>query len=111
MQVLTLAANAWGWVEADWERMLHECADLCACLAVGYREGGHTLSLQAQEVEDELQLDFPRLRAYHYQRFWLKTLHAIAEGMTTRLTGRQEMPAPNLGFRSRAYHVPTWVPF
>ena len=27
MQVLILAANAWGWVEADWARMLHECAD------------------------------------------------------------------------------------
>ena len=41
----------------------------------------------------------------------LKTLHAIAEGVTTRLAGRQEMPVPNLGFRSGAYHEPTWVPF
>ena len=31
--------------------------------------------------------------------------------MTTRLAGRQEMPAPSLGFRSGAYHEPTWVPF
>ena len=31
--------------------------------------------------------------------------------MTTRLTGRQGMPAPNLGCRSGAYHEPTWVPF
>ena len=45
------------------------------------------------------------------QRFQLKTLHAIAEGVTTRLAGRQEMPAPNLGYRSGAYHAPTWVPF
>ena len=41
MQVLILAANPWGWVEADWARMLHECADLCVCLAVGCREGDH----------------------------------------------------------------------
>ena len=68
-------------------------------------------SLQAQEVEEELQLDFKWLSAYHYQRFRLKTLHAIAEGVTTRLAGRQEMPAPNLGYRSGAYHAPTWVPF
>ena len=71
----------------------------------------HALSLQAQEVEDERLLDFQRLRAYHYQRFRLKTLHAIAEGVTTRLAGRQEMPAPNLGYRSGAYHKLTWVPF
>ena len=90
--------------------MLHKCVDHCACLAVGYREGEHALSLQEQEVEEEHQLDFQRLRAYHYQRFRLKTLHAIAEGVTTRLAGRQEMPAPNLGFRSGAYHEPTWVP-
>ena len=89
--------------------MLHECADRCARLAVGCREGDHALSLQAQEVEDELQLD--ELRAYHYQRFQLKTLHAIAEGVTTRLAGRQEMPEPNLGFRSGAYHEPMSVPF
>ena len=69
MQVLTLAANAWSWVEADWALMLHECAELCARIAVGCGEGNHALSLQAQEVEDELQLDFQRLRAYHYQRF------------------------------------------
>ena len=111
MQVLTLAANAWGWVEADWARMLHECAERCARTAVGCGEGDHALSLQAQEVEDERLLDFQRLRAYHYQRFRLKTLHAIAEGVTTRLAGRQEMPAPNLGYRSVAYHEPTWVPF
>ena len=91
--------------------MLHECADRCARLAVGCREGDHALSLQAQEVEDKRQLDFQLLCAYHYQRFRLKTLHAIAEGVTTRLAGRQEMPAPNLGFRSGAYHAPTWVPF
>ena len=89
---------------ADWELMLHKCMDQCASIAVGCREGDHALSLQVQEVEDELQLDFQRLRAYHYQRFRLKTLHAIAEGVTTRLAGRQEMPAPNLGFRSGAYH-------
>ena len=59
-------------------------------------EGNHALSLQAQEVEDERLLDFQLLRAYHYQSFQLKTLHAIAEGVTTRLAGRQEMPAPNL---------------
>ena len=111
MQVLILAANAWGWVKADWARMLHECADLCARIRVGCREGNHALSLQEQEVEEERQLDFQRLRAYHYQRVWLKTLHAIAEGVTTRLAGRQEMPAPNLGYRSGAYQAPTWVPF
>ena len=64
-----------------------------------------------QEVEDERLLDFQLLRAYHYQRFRLKTLHAIAEGVTTWLAGRQEMPAPNLEFRSGAYHELTWVPF
>ena len=111
MQVLILAANVWGWVEADWARMLHECADWCACIGVGCREGNHALSLQAQEVEEELQLDFQRLRAYHYQHFRLKTLHAIAEGVTMLLAGRQEMLAPNLGDRSGAYHAPTWVPF
>ena len=61
MQVLILAANAWGWVE------LHECADWCAHIAVGCREGNHALLLQEQEVEEELQLDFQLLRAYHYQ--------------------------------------------
>ena len=50
------------------------------------------------------------LRAYHYQRFRLKTLHAIAEGVTTRLAGRQEMLAPQC-YRSGAYHKPTLVPF
>ena len=64
-----------------------------------------------QEVEDERLLDFQLLRAYHYQRFWLKALHAIAEGVTTWLAGRQEMLVPNLGYRSVAYHEPTWVPF
>ena len=68
MQVLILAANAWGWVEVDWARVLHECADRCARIAVGCRESDHALSLQAQEVEEERQLDFQRLRAYHYQR-------------------------------------------
>ena len=58
MQVLTLAANAWGWVEADWALMLHECAERCARIAVGCGEGDHALSLQAQEVEDERLLDF-----------------------------------------------------
>ena len=110
MQVLILATDAWGWVEADWALVLHECANRCACIAVGCWEGDHALSLQAQEVEDELLLDFQRLRAYHYQRFRLKTLHAIAEGVTTRLAGRQEMLAPNLGYRSGAYHDPTGVP-
>ena len=89
MQVLILAANAWGWVEADWARMLRECADRCARIATGCREGDHALSLQAQEVEEERQLDFQWLRAYHYQRFRLKTPHAIAEGVTTWLAGRQ----------------------
>ena len=51
------------------------------------------------------------ISSYHYQRFWLKTLHAIAEGVTTLLAGRQEMLVPNLGYRSGAYHKPTWVPF
>ena len=111
MQVLILAANAWGWVEVDWARMLHECVDRCARIAVGCGEGDHALSFQAQEVEEERQMDFQRLRAYHYRRFWLKTLHAIAEGVTTRLAGRQKMPAPNLGYRSGAHHAPTWVPF
>ena len=111
MQVLILTANAWGWAEVDRARMLHECADQCARIAVGCREVDHTFSLQEQEVEEELQLDFQRLRAYHYQRFQLKTLHAIAEGVTTRLVGQQEMLAPNLGYRSGAYHTPTWVPF
>ena len=58
MQVLTLAANAWGWVEADWARMLHKCADQCARIAVGCGEGNHALLLQEQEVEEELLLDF-----------------------------------------------------
>ena len=62
-------------------------------------------------MEDEWQLDFQLLCTYHYQRFQLKTLHAIVEGVTTRLAGRQEMQAPNLGYRSGAYHKPTWVPF
>ena len=31
--------------------------------------------------------------------------------MTTLLTGRQEMPVPDLGYRSGAYQAPTWVPF
>ena len=31
--------------------------------------------------------------------------------MTTRLAGRQEMPEPNLGYRSGAYHEPMLVPF
>ena len=89
----------------------HECAEQCARIVVGCREGNHTLSLQAQEVEDERLLDFQLLRAYHYQLFRLKTIHAIAEGVTTWLAGRQEMPAPNLGYRSVAYHEPMWVPF
>ena len=87
MQVLILAANAWGWVEADWAWMLHECVDQCARIGVGCREGKHILLLQKQEVEEEHQLDFQWLRAYHYQRFRLKTLHAIAEGVTMRLAG------------------------
>ena len=62
--------------------MLHECVERCARIAVGCWEGDHALLLQAQEVEDERLLDFQRLRAYHYQRFRLKTLHAIAEGVT-----------------------------
>ena len=70
-----------------WALMLHECADWCAHIAVGCREGNHTLLLQAQEVEEERQLDFQLLCAYHYQRFQLKTLHAIAEGVTVLLTG------------------------
>ena len=107
MQVLILAANAWGWVEADCARMLHECADQCARIWVGCREGNHALSLQAQEVQEELQLDFQLLRTYHYQRFRLKTLHAIVKGVTTQLAGRQEMQEPNLGYRSRAYQAPT----
>ena len=111
MQVLTLAANALGWVEADWARMLHKCAEWCARIAVGCEEGNHALSLQEQEVEDKLLLYFQRLHTYHYQHFWLKTLHAIAEGVTTWLAGSQEMPVPNLGYRSGAYHEPTWVPF
>ena len=111
MQVLILAANVWGWVEADWALMLHECSDWCACIMVGCREGNHFLLLQAQEVEEELQLDFQGLCTYHYQSFWLKTLHAIVEGVTTLLAGQQEMPAPNLGYRSGAYNAPTWVPF
>ena len=90
--------------EADWVLMLHECADRCARIVVGCREGNHALS---QEVEDELLLDFQRLRAYHYQRFLLKTLHAFAEGVTTWLAGQQEMQVPNLGYRSGAYHAPT----
>ena len=40
-------------------------------------------------MDEERQLDFQRLCAYHYQRCWLKTLHAIADGVTTRLAGRQ----------------------
>ena len=91
--------------------MLHKCADQCARIAVGCREGDHALLLQVQEVEDERQLDFQLLRAYHYQHFLLKTLHAIVEGVTTRLAGCQEMQELNLGFRSGAYHKPTWVPF
>ena len=91
--------------------MLHECEDLCACNAFGCREGDHALSIQAQEVEEQQQLDFQRLRAYHCQRFQLKTLQAVAEGVTTRLAGCQEMPAPNLGYRFGANQVPTWVPF
>ena len=87
MQVLILAANAWGWVEADWARMLHECAELCARITVGCREGNRTLLLQEQKVEEELQLDFQWLRAFHYQRFPLKTLHTIVEGVTTQLAG------------------------
>ena len=71
----------------------------------------HALSLQAQEVEEEQQLDFQLLCAYHYQRFRLKTFHAIAEGVTTRLAGRQEMQVPNLGYRYGACQVPTWLPF
>ena len=111
LQVLILAANAWGWVEADWAWMIHECVDWCARIRVGCREGDHALSLQVQEVKEELQLDFQLLSAYHYQCFWLKTLHAIVEGVTTLLAGQQEMPAPNLGYRSGAYNAPTWVPF
>ena len=61
MQVLTLAANAWGWVEADCALMVHECAERCARIVVGCKEGYHALSLQAQEVEDELLLNFQRL--------------------------------------------------
>ena len=87
MQVLILAANVWGWVEEGWVRMLHECADWCARIAVGCREGNHALSLQAQEAEEELQLDFQLLLAYHYQRFCVETLHSIAEGVTTQLAG------------------------
>ena len=73
-----------------------------ARIGVRCREGDHTLSLQAQEVEEERELDFQRLRAYHYQRFRLKNLHAIVEGVTTRLAGRQEIPVPNLGGLSSA---------
>ena len=69
---------------------------------VGCREGNHTLSLQEQEVEEELQLDFQRMSTYYYQRFWLKTLHAIAEEETTWLAGSQEMLVPNQGYRSGA---------
>ena len=43
MQVLILAANLWGWVEADWAWMLDECADQCARIGVGCREGDHAL--------------------------------------------------------------------
>ena len=32
--------------------------------------------------EEERQLDFQWLRAHHYQRFLLKTLHTIVEGLT-----------------------------
>ena len=63
--------------------MLHECVERCARIAVGCWEGDHALLLQAQEVEDERLLDFQLLRAYHYQCFRLKTLHAIAEGVMT----------------------------
>ena len=70
---------------ADLAQMLHECMERCARIVVGCGEGNHALLLQAQEVEDELLLDFQRLRTYHYQRFWLKTLHAIVEGVTTLL--------------------------
>ena len=41
----------------------------------------------------------------------MKTLHAIVEGVTTWLAGRQEMLLSNLGVRSGTYHEPTWVPF
>ena len=109
MQVLILAANAWGWVEADWALMLHECADQCARIAVGCREGRATTLSRFRRRKWGRSSSW--IRAYHYQRFRLKTLHAIAEGVTTRLAGRQEMPAPNLGYRSGAYHAPTWVPF
>ena len=78
---------------------------------VGCGEGNHTLLFQAQEVEDKQLLDFQRLHAYHYKCLQLKTLHTIAEGVTTLLTGCQEMLTPNLGYRSGAYHEPTWVPF
>ena len=80
-------------------------------LLLGAGEGDHALLLQAQEVVDERLLDFQRLRAYHYRRFRLKTLHAIVEGVTTLFAGRQEMLVPNLGYRSGAYHEPKWVPF
>ena len=43
MQVLILTSNVWGWVEVDWALMLHECADLCALIAVGCREGNYAL--------------------------------------------------------------------
>lgn len=66
------------------------------------------LSLQAQEVDEECQLDFQRLRAYHFQRFRLKILHAIAEGVNRRLSGRQELPRQGLQVGPRAA---VWAPF
>ena len=87
------------------------CADGQMCkdqikhtIAYKDRRYQHYVSCFMQEVEDKLLLDFQWLRAYQYQHFQLKTLHAIAEGVTTLLTGHQEMPAPNLGYRSGAYH-------
>ena len=62
-------------------------------------------------MDEKRQLDFQqRLRAFQYQRFRLKILHAIAEGLTTRLAGRQEFPAPRRDYKS-AYVPPAWVPF
>ena len=79
-------------------------------LLLGAGEGDHALLLQAQEVDNERLLDFQLLLAYHYQRFLLKTLHAIVEGVTSQLAGRQEMLEPSLGYRSGAYHEPMWFP-
>ena len=82
------------------------------CAYWGWVQGGQSSSLSSgTRSGGGAAAGFPAAVPFHYQRFQLKTLYTIVEGVTTRLAGCQEMLAPNLGYRSGAYQAPTWVPF